>query len=140
MDWSKVNFDEMGYVFKSTRSHGDLECCPFSLKIDSILDMLNYYQVESFDHDDIHRLFQILRLKNSQGKVVIPSANKIKARLEKVDYQIEFSQDCYKTTLEEGYKKGYIADWANWAIKNNDVCEALSRNNSCILNIKNELQ
>lgn len=140
MDWSKVNFDEMGYVFKSTRSHGDLECCPFSLKIDSILDMLNYYQVESFDHDDIHRLFEILRLKNSQGKVVIPSANKIKARLEKVDYQIEFSQDCYKTTLEEGYKKGYIADWVNWAIKNNDVCEALSRNNSCILNIKNELQ
>lgn len=134
MDWSKVNFDEMGFAFKSTRVPIGLDCCPFSLQIDAILDMLDYYHIEEFDYEDIHKIFKILRLKNKQGKVAIPSANKIKARLDKINYKIQYFHDCYKMELEKGYEKNYIADWAEWAIKNNDVCEALIRNDSSILN------
>lgn len=137
MDWNKLNFDEIGFFCKSSKSQTEIDCLPFSSQLALFCGILFYYGIERFCTEDIQGVFAVLKLKSARtGKINLPTYAKIHSALEKLtkrgilsdreEFYISnepFESVIYKEAIKAGHEKGSILDWVAFAEKNGEVCE-----------------
>ena len=135
MDWNKINFDEVGYCFKSTKSSIDFACIPTQTdQIRKIIAVFFYYGIKNFTEDDVQQIFEKIQVISPRnGKMILPTIKKIQNILEKmvVTEEIDINDaqfyipDSYRKQceiiemeLQRGKEQGYLEGWIEYAKKN----------------------
>ena len=135
MEWNKINLDEVGYCFKSTKSTLDFSCLPTQTEqILQIIGVFYYYDNKNFTEEDIRQMFEKLQVISPRsGKVILPTVKKIGTILEKMVEAGELGRediyfkipDSYKENgmfyareLQRGKEQGYLDGWIEYVKKN----------------------
>lgn len=137
MDWKKLNFDEIGYYCKSTKSYADFDCWPLRYQIEMLLGVLYYYEVYQFHIKDIQTIYAVLHIRKMRSDgILAPQPKKLQTILEKLaaegrvsiepdgytiigknkearSYFVDFAEE-----IERGYQEDYISGWIAYDKKN----------------------
>ena len=144
MDYKKLNFNELGFFCKSTKSNIDFVCLPtLAIKTEVLLEILYYYEISEFSKFDILKLFDILDLKSPRtSKPVRINIEQVESSLNALlqnnvcsydnqQYYISKTrfekENYYKNIITLAREKGNINEWEAFANKTGDVCELNSR-------------
>lgn len=146
MDWKKINFDEVGYCLKSTKSSMDFSCLPsLTVQMEQIIAVFYFYGIRNFIEEDIRQMFANLQVISPRNdKVIMPTDKKVRAILEKMvekgkldmedalfHIPDSYGENCviFEKELERGKELGYLEGWIAYAKSNGDVCEFCNHKN-----------
>lgn len=119
MDWSNAQLAEIKYYCTSTRCRTSFPCYPFSLQIETILEILFFYSIKRFHIKDVKEFYQTLRIpKPRSNGLRNPSPRQIAQALSRMENVRHIEDDCYQIIdaniafyadeLEYGYEKGFV--------------------------------
>lgn len=115
MDWKKLNFDEIGYYCKSTKTNVDFECWPLRYQIEMLLGILHYYEIYQFKIKDIQTIYAVLHVRKMRSDgILMPQPKKLQMILEKLadEGKVIIKTDVYIITDRNGEDRGYYIDYA----------------------------
>lgn len=138
MEWNKIDLDEVGYCFKSTKSTMDFSCLPTQTEqIREIIAVFYYYDNKTFTEEDVRQMFAKLQVVSPRsGKVILPTVKKIGNILEKMvavgeldrndvcfNIQDSYKQNCmfYEKELQRGKELGYLEGWIEYVKGNREM-------------------
>ncbi len=145
MDYQKINFDELGFYCKSTRSDGFFKGSPtLGSKIEVLIEILIYYGITEFEAEDIYKILMVLKMKSLRTQKIIKiKLDQVEKILEKLSQKGKLENENkkyivveekilqlsnYKEEIKLAYEREYyMKDWIEWAKENKDVCEEVSR-------------
>lgn len=130
MDWSKINFDELGYHCRSTKVEDvDFQCFTLGYQIETLLGIFYYYDIRRFEIKDIQILYAILNLNKLKSNGILkPKPGKLQEILGRLAREGKLQIDLpyyivtedennikmsgfYQELIEKGYQKDSISGW-----------------------------
>lgn len=63
MNWENLNYDEITFFCKNPKANMEFDCLPnLQTMVVQLIDMLQYYHIESFTAADMQKIFEILQM------------------------------------------------------------------------------